>query len=112
MERQCSKQNHLRRERRAHDRWPLCRFKSPPMSRSVPLTRASKTMLIVLALLFAGAVSFAIKAEKPWGKTVAKRLEKKQKLQPKEYAVIGLWWGAVANAGVLALLLGTAQWWA
>lgn len=73
--------------------------------------RSQKILLAVLALLLVGAVGFAIRGEKPWGKTVSKRLEKHQELQPKEYAVIGLWWGAVANAGVLALLLGTARWW-
>ena len=32
-------------------------------------------------------------------------------LTPKEYAVIGVWWGAVANAALLALLLATATKW-
>lgn len=65
----------------------------------------------VMVLLLAGCLAFAMEAEKPWGRTVQKRLEKKQPLQPKEHAIIGLWWAAVINAGVLTLLIGTAGKW-
>jgi len=74
-------------------------------------SRSQTALLAILALLLAGSVTFATRAEKPWGKTVAKRMEKHQDLQPKEYAVIGLWWGSVVNVGVLAVLLGWARWW-
>ena len=68
-------------------------------------------MLLAMALLMLGAVTFTIRAEKPWGKTVSKRLEKLQPLQPKEHAIIGLWWGAASSAGILALLLATPLFW-
>ena len=68
-------------------------------------------LLAVLAAMLLSAVTFAIEGEKPWGRTVQKRVEKGQPFQPKEYAVIGLWWGAVINAGILAALFGTARWW-
>jgi hypothetical protein len=74
-------------------------------------TRSQTALLMALALLLAGSVTFAIRAEKPWGKTVTKRVEKHQDLQPKEYAVIGLWWGSVVNAALLTVLLGSAKWW-
>ncbi len=64
----------------------------------------------MLVLLIGGAI-YAVEGEKPWGRTVQRRLAKQEKLQPKEYAVIGLWWASVVNAGVLALLLGTAGKW-
>lgn len=78
------------------------------------LSRSGKgggVLLAVLAVMVVSAVTFALEAEKPWGRTVQKRVEKGQPFQPKEYAVIGLWWGAVINAGILAALLGTAKWW-
>ena len=68
-------------------------------------------LLAVLLLAMIGCAIHAVDGEKPWGRTVQRRLAKQEKLQPKEYAVIGLWWAAVVNAGVLALLLGTAGKW-
>jgi hypothetical protein len=68
-------------------------------------------LLAIMVMMLAGAVIYAIEAEKPWGRTVQKRLEKHQALQPKEHAIIGLWWAAVVNAGVLGVLIGTAGWW-
>jgi hypothetical protein len=68
-------------------------------------------LLLAMALLMLGAVVFSISAEKPWGKTVMKRVAKHQPLQPKEHAIIGLWWGAVSSAGILAVLLASARMW-
>src|SRR5687767_2802263 len=68
-------------------------------------------LLAIMAALFVGAVVFTIEAEKPWGRAVQKRLQKNEALKPAEHAVIGMWWAAVASAGVLAVLLGSAGWW-
>src|SRR5262245_44884092 len=79
---------------------------SPTILRDRILHRFGKggtLLLAVMAVMLVSAVAFAIKAEKPWGRTVQKRVEKQQLLQPKEYAIIGLWGAAVVNAGVLAL---------
>ena len=73
--------------------------------------RGGTVLLAVMLVLLINAIGFAIDAEKPWGRTVKKRLDKKEALESKEYAVIGLWWAAVADAGVLAVLLGTAGKW-
>ncbi len=73
--------------------------------------RGGVILLATLGVLLVSATVFSIKAENPWGRTVEKRIEKKQALTPKEYAVIGLWWGAVVNAGLLALLLAGAGKW-
>jgi hypothetical protein len=73
--------------------------------------RGGVALLAVLALLLAAAVVFSVNAEKPWGRTVQKRVAKQQALTPKEYAITGLWWGSVVNAGLLALLLATAGKW-
>jgi hypothetical protein len=75
------------------------------------LPRGSKALLAVLGLLLVGAIFYAVKAEKPWGRTVSHRVEKHQDLQPKEYAVMGTWWGAVADGGLLVVLLASAKWW-
>ncbi|HSJ04680.1 MAG: hypothetical protein ACAI34_00605, partial [Verrucomicrobium sp.] len=68
-------------------------------------------MLVALVLVLAGSVTFAIEAEKPWGKTVQKRLAKGTKLEYREHTIIGLWWASVASAGVCAALLGTFPFW-
>jgi len=68
-------------------------------------------LLITLLVMLIGSLVFIEEAETPWGKTVQKRLAKNQHLQAKEYAVIGLWWGAVVSAGTLALLLASANKW-
>jgi hypothetical protein len=73
--------------------------------------RSGVLLLAILAALFVGAVVYSIEAEKPWGRIVQKRLQKNEALKPAEYAVIGMWWAAVAGAGTLAVLLGTAGWW-
>ncbi|MFZ4766043.1 MAG: glycosyltransferase family 39 protein, partial [Roseimicrobium sp.] len=73
--------------------------------------RSGVVLLAAMVLLLIGSATFALRAETPWGRTVQKRLEKQQPLQPKEYAVIGLWWAAVVNTGVLATLLGCAGYW-
>ena len=86
----------------------LCAFRSQLRLR---LGGPGLALLIVLGAMFLACVTFAVQAEKPWGRTVQKRLEKKQPLQPKEYAIIGLWWAAVANAGLLALLIATSGKW-
>src|SRR5688572_11417193 len=65
-------------------------------------------LLAVMVIMLASAVVYAVEAEKPWGRTVQKRVQKQEPLKATEYAIIGLWWGAVVNAGVLAVLLGTA----
>ncbi|RBP40521.1 dolichyl-phosphate-mannose-protein mannosyltransferase [Roseimicrobium gellanilyticum] len=65
---------------------------------------------VMLALLL-GCVIYAAEGEKPWGRSVQRRIAKQEKLKPQEYAIIGTWWAAVVNAGVLALLLGTAGKW-
>jgi hypothetical protein len=68
-------------------------------------------LLGAMLVLLIGCVVYAVDWEKPWGRTVQRRLAKQEILQPKEHAVIGLWWAAVVNAGVLALLLGSASKW-
>ncbi len=68
-------------------------------------------LLSMMLAFLVGAISFTIKAEKPWGRTVERRISKKEPLQPKEHAIIGLWWAAVANTGVLAILLATSGKW-
>jgi hypothetical protein len=73
--------------------------------------KSGVTLLAVMVIMLASAVAFTIKAEKPWGKAVQKRMQKQEPLKATEYAIIGLWWGAVVNAGVLAVLLGTAGRW-
>lgn len=87
---------------------------SPASVRDKLLSRFGKGGALLLAVMVAmlvSVVAFAIEAEKPWGRTVQKRLAKHEPLQPKEHAVIGLWWAAVVNAGMLAVLLGTAHRW-
>jgi hypothetical protein len=77
-------------------------------------SRFGRSGLVLLGVMFAvlvGCVVYSVEGEKPWGRTVQRRIAKQEKLQPKEYAVIGSWWAAVVNAGVLALLLGTAGKW-
>jgi 4-amino-4-deoxy-L-arabinose transferase-like glycosyltransferase len=68
-------------------------------------------LLAVLAALFVGAVAYTLEGEKPWGRTVQKRMQKHEALKPQEHAVIGLWWAALINAGLLAVLIGTAGKW-
>jgi hypothetical protein len=67
--------------------------------------------MLALASMLVGSLGYAMQGERPWGKTVQKRVEKQQALQPKEYAIIGLWWGAVINAGILSTLLLTSRKW-
>jgi len=73
--------------------------------------RPGAALLITLALMLVASLVFIDDAEKPWGKTVQKRIDKGQHLQAKEYGIIGLWWGAVASAGILTLLLATSKQW-
>ena len=73
--------------------------------------KGGTALLAVMALMLLGAVAFTIEAEKPWGRTVQKRLQKQEPLKPAEHAIIGLWWAALANAAVLAVLLATAGKW-
>jgi hypothetical protein len=68
-------------------------------------------LLGVMLTLLISAVAYTVEGEKPWGRTVQRRLAKQEKLQRKEYAIIGSWWAAAVNAGMLALLLGTAGKW-
>ncbi len=98
---------------------PSCMTSEASLSRKPPLwTRlrarfgtAGLAVLAVLAALFLACAVHAVSGEKPWGRTVQKRLEKKKQLEPREYAIIGLWRGAVVNACLLALLLATASKW-
>lgn len=73
--------------------------------------KSGALLLAVMALMLAGSVMYALKAESPWGKTVQKRIAKQQPLQPQEYAIMGLWWGSIINSGLLLVLLGTATKW-
>lgn len=73
--------------------------------------KGGTALLAILALLLVSSIAFAITAEKPWGRTVQKRLAKKEPMQPKEYQVIGLWWASIINTGLLTVLLGTAGRW-
>lgn len=68
-------------------------------------------LLGVMLVAMVGCAVYAVEGEKPWGRTVQRRIAKQQDLKPQEYAIIGSWWAAVVNAGTLALLLGTAGRW-
>jgi hypothetical protein len=86
----------------------------PALLRDALVRRFGKggtALLAAMALLLISALAFTIEAEKPWGRTVQKRLQKQEALKPAEYAIMGLWWAALVNAGGLALLLATAGKW-
>lgn len=73
--------------------------------------KSGTLLLAVMGFLLAGSLIYALQAESPWGKTVQKRIAKQLPLQPKEYAIVGLWWGSIINSGLLLVLLGTATKW-
>ena len=73
--------------------------------------RHGALLLLAIASLLVASLAYAMQGERPWSRTVQKRLEKKQPLQPKEYAIIGVWWASVINASLLTALLMTSRRW-
>ncbi len=68
-------------------------------------------VLAFLAVLLIVGIIFLIEAEKPWGRVVRKRLDRGLELDVREYGIIGLWWGALINIGIVTFLLATHAWW-
>jgi hypothetical protein len=73
--------------------------------------RSGLILLLLISALLVFSVGYAIEAENPWGKTVAKRVAQGKDLDVREYRIIGLWWASLASAGLSLGLLGTARWW-
>ncbi len=68
-------------------------------------------MLAFLVVVFVVLVIFLIDGENPWDRQITERVAADKALRVKDFIVIGLWWGALANAVITALLLATFRWW-
>ena len=68
--------------------------------------------LLVLILVVGGITGkYATKGPRPWGPEIQKRLKADQELRPREWGIIGVWWGCAASAGICGTLLLTAPLW-
>jgi hypothetical protein len=52
-----------------------------------------------------------ITGENPWGRDVTKRVSQGLALRPKEFGIIGVWWGCVAATVISVVLLLTKGLW-
>lgn len=68
-------------------------------------------VLAVLTLIFVAALHHALEGRTPWDKDIAKRVADGLSHRPKEYGIIGVWWGCVAAAGISGVLLLGARLW-
>ncbi|MCB1226966.1 MAG: hypothetical protein KDK99_14205 [Verrucomicrobiales bacterium] len=84
---------------------------TPPAPRSSRFGRSGWLLLVLLFLIAAICLRYALDGPRPWGTEVTRRIEAGQELRVKEWAIIGLWWGCAVSAGIGALLLLTARLW-
>ena len=74
-------------------------------------SKGQKIVRAGLALVVALALTYVVAGPKPWVSGIEGRKDPGKKLKTHECVVSGLWWGALADAGLAAGLLLSAPWW-
>ena len=73
--------------------------------------RAGLALLTFVAFTGAAALIYTATGDNPWSPGITKRLAQGQPMRPKEYGIIGVWWGCVASSAIcFTLLLGARGW--
>lgn len=79
-----------------------------PVKRNGLKSRYGRSGLALLLLIFvigSAALAHVITGENPWGREVTKRVSQGLALRPKEFGIIGVWWGCVAATLISVFLL-------
>lgn len=83
---------------------------APPAWRS-RFGRSGMAVLVVLVGVLVAAALHLAKGPFPWGVEVARRVSEHLALRPREYAIIGLWWGCLYAVIVSAALIVLSRLW-
>lgn len=73
--------------------------------------RSGLALLLGIIVIGVAALVHVTTGENPWGRDVTKRVSQGLALRPKEFGIIGVWWGCLAATVISVVLLFTKGLW-